>query len=94
MTSNGIHKAMRMKPACIGKNAPSKDSEKEQERDGTGVKDILLLELVTQLSVDGRKANGRGKVDVGLDEGDDLGARFGCSDHQHILSITKDSVVE
>ena len=94
MAGDGINKGMRVQPAGVGEDGPRKQAEEDEEGDGAGVEHILLLELVAELGVDGGKPDGRGKVHVGLDEGDDLGTGFRGSDHQHILGIAKDGVVE
>lgn len=38
--------------------------------------------------------NGRWKIDVGLDKGDDFGTGFGSCYHEHVFGITQNSVVE
>ena len=94
MAGDGINKGMRVQPAGVGEDGPRKQAEEDEEGDGAGVEHILLLELVAELGVDGGKTDGSGKVHVGLDEGDNLGTGFRGSDHQHILGIAKDGVVE
>jgi hypothetical protein len=38
--------------------------------------------------------NGDRQVEIGLDEGNHFGSTLGCGDHQDILRVTQDGVVE
>mmetsp|Transcript_1129 Transcript_1129/g.3191 ORF Transcript_1129/g.3191 Transcript_1129/m.3191 type:complete len:249 (-) Transcript_1129:65-811(-) len=85
---------MRMQPAGVRENDPRKQAKEDEEGDGAGVEHILLFELIAKLGVNGGESDGSRKIHVGLDKGDDLGTGFGGGNHQHILGIAKDGVVE
>ena len=69
-------------------------AEEGDEREDDGVEERLLGEDVGKLGVEEHEADRHGQVDPGLEKGDDLGAAPLGGDHQHVLGVPQDGVVE
>ena len=64
------------------------------EGEDDGVEERLPWENVGELGVEEHESDGHGQVDPGLEKGDDLGAAPLGGDHQHVLGVPQDGVVE
>ena len=84
----------RVKEITRGVHDERKGGEEGDEREKDRVEELLTSHEVGHASVDGGEADSRGQVDVRLEERDDLSARSGGGDDEHILRVTQDRVVE
>ena len=76
-----------------GKTRKAKSSKKAKKGQDVGVEDILLLEAVTYLAVEGPEAAGQQQHEAGLDGWYDLGAGAPHGHQQHILCVAEDGLV-
>ncbi len=89
-----ITEGMRVQDGTVRVDDQCKERKECQKGPNTSCEDVLLLHLVCQRCVDSCKPNGGGQIDISLDERNDLGSTFGSGDHQNVLCVSQDSVVE
>ena len=75
------------------------DEHRKQGKEGqkgphTSVENIALLHFVCKGGVDSGETDGSGQVDISLNERDHFGSTLWGSDHQYVLSVSQDGVVE
>lgn len=71
-----------------------KSAEKRNEREDARVKELLFGKSVSQLGVDDHEPDGHGQVNPRLKKRDDLRTTSFRRHHQHVLGVSKNSVVE
>mmetsp|Transcript_17649 Transcript_17649/g.44056 ORF Transcript_17649/g.44056 Transcript_17649/m.44056 type:complete len:219 (+) Transcript_17649:1255-1911(+) len=85
---------MGVQDGAIRINDQCKEGEERQKGPDTGVKDVPLFHFVCQRCVDSCKPNGGGQVNVSLDKRNDLGSTLRSGNHQNILCVSQDGVIE
>lgn len=78
----------------VGVEQEGEGAEEGDEGEHASVEELLPGQDVGELGVEEHEADGHGEVHPRLQEGDDLGAAALGRDHQHVLGVAEDGVVE
>ena len=92
--SKRVTERMGVQDGAIRVNDHCKEGKECQKGPDTGVKDVPLFHFVCQRCVDSCKPNGGGQVNISLDKWNDLGSTLRSGNHQNILCVSQDGVIE
>jgi len=89
-----VHEGVRMEGADVRKDDEGERDEEEEEGDGARVEYVLLFHAIAEFAVECGETDGCREIDICFNKGNNFRTRSLGSNHQYILGIAKDGVIE